>query len=71
MYMVAYKQQEFIAHRSGGSTSEIRSQHGQLRASAWVADSLLCPHMAEGAWELCEISSKGTHPIRKDSTLMT
>ena len=29
-------------------------QHGQVRALFWVR--LLCPHMVEGAKELCEIS---------------
>ena len=36
--------------------SEIGVQYGPVRALFWVADFSLCPHMAEGVRELCEVS---------------
>ena len=69
---MAYKQEKFISHSSGGWVSEIRMHHGQVRAVSRVADFLLSSHMAERARELCEsLFNKRTNPIQEDSTLTT
>ena len=45
---VAYKQQKFISHSSGGWKSESRVLAWSGLGPLQVADFLLCPHMVEG-----------------------
>ena len=64
---VAYKQQKFMSHDFGGSSTRLRCLHGRLRAIFQVAD-ILCPHMVEdGEGSLWSLSYKGLIPFRKAS----
>ena len=54
---MAYKQQKFISHRSGGWMTKINMpawSHSVRAVSSWcIADTFsLCPHVAEGVREL-------------------
>ena len=72
---MAYKQQTFISHHSGGQKSEMRepAQWVLVRALLQAADFSPCHHTVESREEhalSCEVD-KGTYPIHKSFTLMT
>ena len=48
--------QTFISHHSGGEKSKVGVQPVGVRAPFRVEDFSLCPHRAEGSWELCGAS---------------
>lgn len=56
---MAHTQQKWIPHSSRGKTLRSGCQRGRVRAPSrlQMAGSSLCPHVAEGARELTEVSS--------------